>query len=185
MKTRFPASALRGLTKSLDDQVGDFLREHEDWRGHMARVQSEPETHQGFPAPEPSALVSHAIAWGDGNVPFENFEIYDDTPPQPTPEQVARDLRQSIMEKIFYAEQQASEAAYPSAKRRHNAYVANDAAAKQEGNRTDHDRRILRDEESRLKQLDAIARHAAQVQYDFADLPDEKLEGYEIPEFPK
>lgn len=180
MKHRFPLSAVRGA--DVAGTVASFLAEHAQWREHMRNVRATPETHQAYPAPDPSRMVALAIDWDAAGIPFENFEVFDDGP---TPEEMLAKKRDDLSTAVTNAETIARAAVMAPGKARLHWIKVSDIAAKNPKERTPDEEKFAAEAAEIEKRLDAINRHGAMMHAEIEDLTAETIDGWTMKEFPR
>lgn len=111
------------------------------------------------------------------------FEVIDDTPPPPVPPTPA-ELRSRLIGTVRTLEMEASAKVIgPGKARLLNMEVA-PIYAKTKTKRTEADKAKLAEMEDVQRRLRAVQLHAAQVEAQIDDLPDDQIEGWQVPAFP-
>lgn len=117
MTHKIMKSAIAGVP-DFAVQAASHAKEMRDWRAHMGRVASDEkagvpreDAHHPFPAPRAHPLVEAAVNEDDE----ADFEIVDDGP---TPDQILTSKKNTLLQAVSSAENDASGKVFPFAKRR-------------------------------------------------------------------
>lgn len=180
MTAKIPLSVLGGVSpedfKMCVEVHAKNLRDHD---AHMQKVAEGSAEHVGYPPPMTLPLVDSCVRRPDL---VEDYEIVDDTPPPPTPEERTRLARAKRRGELADLELAAAQAVIPQGKVRSRALREQDIRTGKTVSKTDA--AFLKEQEAIRQKLNAIHRHGADLEAALEDLDEEALKSWQPAPFP-